>query len=111
MALAVALAVWTGIWGARYHPTNDAQMIAVIVLEAALLAQTIIALVRLSGTGLGEPVTFIAYSVGILLPLPLGFYLARLERTRWGSIIVCFMALVVAVMTLRLAGLWGFFSG
>ena len=50
--------------------------------------------------------TFVAYSVGILLPLPLGFYLAREERTRWGSLSLCFTAVVVAVMTLRLMQLW-----
>ena len=44
--------------------------------------------------------------MGILLPLPLGFYLARVERTRWGSLSLCFTAVVVAVMTLRLMQLW-----
>ncbi len=50
--------------------------------------------------------TFLAYAVGILLPLPLGFYLARIERTRWGSIILGFTGIVVGVMTLRLLQIW-----
>ena len=82
-------------------------MVGAIVLEAALLVQTVIAIVQLvGGQELNEPVTFVAYSVGILLPLPLGFYLARIERTRWGSLSLCFTAVVVAVMTLRLMQLW-----
>jgi len=77
------------------------------VLEAALLVQTVIAIGKLiGGAEIEESVTFVAYSLGILLPVPLGFYLARIERTRWGSLSLCFTAVVVAVMTLRLIQLW-----
>ena len=82
-------------------------MVGAIVLEAALLVQTVIAIVATGRRAqLDRAVTFVAYSVGILLPLPLGFYLARIERTRWGSLSLCFTAVVVAVMTLRLMQLW-----
>ena len=101
------LAAWLGVQAGRRRPTTEAQMVAAIVLEAALLVQTVIAIVRLvGGVQVDEGVTFVAYSVGILLPLPLGFYLARAERTRWGSLSLCFTAVVVAVMTLRLMQLW-----
>ena len=63
--------------------------------ELGLLVQSVIGIVRLGSAHLAEPVTFLAYAVGILLPLPLGFYLARIERTRWGSIILGFTAIVV----------------
>lgn len=106
VAAGLILGGWAGVWAARDRPTNDAMMIGAIVVEAALLVQTVLALVRLRQAGLTEPVTFVAYSIGILLPLPLGFQLARIERTRWGSIILCFTAVVVAVMTLRLMQLW-----
>jgi hypothetical protein len=98
---------WLGIQAYRRRPTTEAQMVVAIVLEAALLVQAVIALIGLAGDReLDEPVTFVAYSLGILLPLPLGFYLARIERTRWGSLSLCFTAVVVAVMTLRLMQLW-----
>jgi hypothetical protein len=100
------LGLWAGIWAGRRRPTNDALMIGAIVLEALALAQTVIALVRFGGADLAEPVTFIAYSIGILLPVPLGFYLARIERTRWGSASLAFTAVVVSVMTLRLLQIW-----
>jgi hypothetical protein len=102
----LVLGVWAGIQAHRRRPTNDALMIAAIAVELAVLAQSGIGLTRLSGAQLAEPVTFSAYAVGILLPLPLGFYLARIERTRWGSIILAFTAVVVAVMTLRLLQIW-----
>ena len=107
LAAALLLGAWSGIQAYRRRPTTDAQMIGAIVLEAALLAQTLIAIGKLiAGAELDESVTFIAYSLGILLPVPLGFYLARIERTRWGSLSLCFTAIVVAVMTLRLMQLW-----
>jgi hypothetical protein len=107
LSAGLLLGAWTGIQAWRRRPTNDAQMIAAIVLETALLVQAVIAIAGVAGgKELAEPVTFVAYSVGILLPLPLGFYLARIERTRWGSLSLCFTAVVVAVMTLRLMQLW-----
>ncbi len=107
LAASLLLALWTGIQAGRRRPTSEAQMIGAIVVEVALLAQVAIALVALfGGTVVAEPVTFVAYSVGVLLALPLGFYLAREERTRWGSLCLCFTAVVVAVMVLRLLQLW-----
>lgn len=110
LALGLLLAAWTGASAARRRPTGEVQMVVAIVLEAALLAQTVTGLVRLSGAHLTEPVTFVAYAIGILIPVPLGFQLARIERTHWGSVCLGFTALVVAVMTLRLAQLWGMFG-
>ena len=106
VAAGLVLGVWCGLQAYRNRPTDDALMIAAIVLEVALVVQTAIGLSRLGGAHLVEPVTFIAYAVGILLPLPLGFYLARIERTRWGSITLAFTAVVVGVMTLRLLQIW-----
>ena len=107
LSTGLLLGAWLGVQAWRRRPTTEAQMVAAIVLEVALLVQTVIAVVRLvGGVQLDEGVTFVAYSVGILLPLPLGFYLARIERTRWGSLSLCFTAVVVAVMTLRLMQLW-----
>ena len=107
LAAGLLLAVWTGIQAARRRPTTDAQMVGAIVVEVALLVQVVIALVQIvGGHQLSEPVTFVAYSIGVPLALPLGFYLAREERTRWGSLCLCFTAVVVAVMVLRLLQLW-----
>ncbi len=107
LAASLLLAGWTAIQAGRRRPTSEAQMIGAIVVEIGLAVQVVIALVRLAGgTAVAEPVTFIAYSLGVLLALPLGFYLAREERTRWGSLCLCFTAVVVAVMVLRLLQLW-----
>lgn len=107
LAAALGLAVWTGVQYARRRPTTEAQMIAAIVIEAALVLQAVLALFALSGADLYEPVTFVSYLIGVLLILPLGFQLARIERSRWGSLSLGFTGVVVAVMTLRLLQLWG----
>ena len=107
MTAAFLLAAWTGLQAGRRRPTSEAQMVGAIVVEAVLVVQAVIATVRVaSGAVLTEPVTFLAYLFGVLLPLPLGFYLAREERTRWGSLSLCFTAVVVGVMVLRLLQLW-----
>lgn len=106
LGIGLVLAAWTGVQAYRRRAATAPQLVAAIALEVALLVQSVIGGVRLSGTTLAEPVTFIAYSIGILAPLPLGIWVARIERTRWGSIALCFTAVVVAVMTLRLEQLW-----
>lgn len=100
------LGVWCAVQAARNLPTGEALMVGAIVVEIGLLVQTGIGLARLGSAHVAEPVTFVAYAVGILLPLPLGFSLARIERTRWGSITLAFTAVVVGVMTLRLLQIW-----
>lgn len=106
IGLGLLLTGWTGLQAYLRRAASGSQLIAAIALEVALLAQSAIAWVRLSSASPLEPVTFIAYSIGILAPLPLGIWVARLERTRWGSMALCFTAVVVAVMTLRLNQLW-----
>ena len=107
MTVGLLLAGWSALWATRRRPANAGQIVAALLLEAGLAVQAAIAIVRIIlGYQVAEPATFIAYSVGILLPLALGVYLARIERTRWGSLAVCFTAIVVAVMTLRLLELW-----
>lgn len=101
------LAVWTGITAARRRPADGPQIVASLIVEAGLAVQSVLAVVRIiGGAEVAEPVTFVAYSAGVLAPLLLGVYLARLERTRWGSLSLCFTAVVVAVMTLRLLQQW-----
>lgn len=107
VGIGLALGCWTGLQAYLRRPANGQQLIASIALETALLAQSVIVWIRLPDASVTEPVTLIAYSVGILAPLPLGIWMARLERTRWGSIALCFTAVVVAVMTLRLQEIWG----
>ncbi len=107
MILGLALAAWSGIESYLRKPASGQAIIAAAVLEVILLIQSVISILKMiGGAQVAEPVTFYAYLGGVLLPLPLGIYLARIERTRWGSLSLCFTAVVVAVMMLRLLQLW-----
>ncbi len=106
LGFGLLLAAVTGGWAYLRRPSARWQIVAAGVLQVAVLAQSVIAWFRAPGAGLGESVTFIAYSIGILVPLPAGIWAARVERTRWGSTALAFTCLVVAVMTLRLYQLW-----
>ncbi|WP_051266968.1 hypothetical protein [Nakamurella lactea] len=106
LGIGLLLAAWTGLQAYRRRPANAPQIVTAIALTAALAVQSVIGWFRMTADIPHDRVTFIAYSIGILLPLPLGIWVARLERTRWGSIALCFTAVVVAVMTLRLHQLW-----
>lgn len=110
LAVGLALAVWLAGQAALRRPANAAQIVAAGLLTLGLVVQSVISWVRLSrlptGDGPAEPATFVAYSIGVLLMLPAGIWVARLERTRWGSFALGVTALVAAVMTLRLHQLW-----
>ncbi|MDQ6656663.1 MAG: hypothetical protein M3Z00_00250 [Actinomycetota bacterium] len=107
VGIGLAIGCWTAVQAYLRRPANAAQLVASITLEAAALVQSAILWIRLPHTPVVEPVTLIAYSIGILAPIPLGIYLARLERTRSGCIALGFTTVVVAVMTLRLQQIWG----
>ncbi|NNG35928.1 hypothetical protein [Nakamurella aerolata] len=107
MAAGLLLAAWSGLWAYLRRPVNTVQWWWGAVLTGLLTVQSVVAWVRLIGpASVPETVTFIAYSAGVLIPLPVGLWMARLERTRWGSVALASTAVVVAVMLLRLWQLW-----
>jgi hypothetical protein len=50
--------------------------------------------------------TFVGYVIAFVLILPLGTLLARLEPTRWGSVIALVACLVEPVLVVRLHQVW-----
>jgi hypothetical protein len=53
-----------------------------------------------------ELATFVGYLLTAVLFLPAAAALARMEPTKWGSVIMGAAALVVAVLSLRLLQTW-----
>ena len=112
LAVAIMLAsVLVGAWclasAARNRFLNQAQYSSLLGLAALVLVQTAIATVRLiAGDHPVEFATFIGYLLTTALFLPAGLMVARLEPTRWGSVIAGGAALTVAVLTLRLIQVW-----
>ncbi len=77
------------------------------VLEAVLLVQVVIGLVRVfSDHGELNVAAYLGYLVGSLLILPIGFVWAAAERTRSGTAVLLVAVIAVPVLELRLHDLW-----
>ena len=87
--------------------TGPAHLAAAGVLEALLLLQVAIAVVRLvGGHRPEETATFLGYLAGIVLVPVAGVLWSRTEPSRWAGTVIGIAALVVAVMLWRLLHLW-----
>lgn len=103
----VGLGVWCVNSGARGRYLNQSQYTGLLVLSAVVLVQSLIATVRLiAGDRPVDLATFVGYLLTTALFLPAGLSLARMEPTRWGSLIAGGAALTVAVLTLRSLQVW-----
>ena len=103
----VGLGVWCLVSGARGRYLNQPQYSGLLVLAAVVLVQSIVAVVRLvAGDRPSDVATFVGYLLTTALLMPAGVWTARMEPTRWGSVIAGSASLVVAVLTLRCLQVW-----
>jgi hypothetical protein len=101
--VALALAVGAGYAAWRNQPPRRALMIGTIVLELFTIALVITAIVRVAGGHRADSMaTFIGYLVAFVIIPPAGFTLARLEPTKWASVIIAVVGLVEAILVVRL---------
>ncbi|MFI7218388.1 hypothetical protein [Micromonospora maritima] len=112
IVLSLVVAVWALVAAVRQQPPDRIQFAGLAVLEVALLALTVVALVALGGGDRpGEPGAFFGYLVTLVCLPPLAWVLARMEPTRWGSAIVCAICLVTPVVVVRLQQTWEVVGG
>ncbi len=112
IVISLALAVWALVAAVRHRPPDRIQFVGLAVLEVALLALTVTALVALGGGDRpGEPGAFFGYLATLVCLPPLAWVLARMEPTRWGSGIVCAICLVMPVVAVRLQQTWEALGG
>ncbi|HEY7222658.1 MAG TPA: hypothetical protein VH561_03445 [Micromonosporaceae bacterium] len=103
----VGLGAWCLTSGVRGRFLDQNQYTGLLVLSGVVLVQSLIAVGRLiAGAHPVEIATFIGYLLTTVLFLPAGLSLARMEPTRWGSVIAGGAALTVAVLTLRSVQVW-----
>jgi hypothetical protein len=82
---------------------------ALLILEAGLVAQLVIGLVRVFGDHGGLNVAaYVGYLVGALLVLPIGFLWSAGERTRSGTGVLLVAVITVPVLFLRVHDLWAY---
>lgn len=109
--LVVILSAAAVLWGLTTAAANRApgakQLIFAAVVEAVTLVQSLIALTRLIlGFRPVELVTTIGYLLVIVVWVPLAWFWANSERTRYSGVVLAVAALSVLGMTLRLLTLW-----
>jgi hypothetical protein len=80
----------------------------VVLLEAGLLVQAVLATVAVLGAERGDLslATFFGYLVATVAVLPAGAFWALGDRSRWGAGVLAVACLSVPVMILRLTQLW-----
>lgn len=107
IVLSLLLAAWSFVAAARDRAPDRVQLVGLVVVEASLVALIAAAVVSIAG---GErPVsagTFVGYCITALLLPALGWILARMEPTRWGSVIVGAVCVTVPVLVVRLQQTW-----
>jgi hypothetical protein len=100
-------AAWCLVTTLRKRPIGIGELVGMGVAQALVMAQVVISIIHLArGQRPHELATFIGYLVAILIILPAAGVLARLEPTRWGSLIATVGGLVVAVLIVRLDQVW-----
>ncbi|MCW2613270.1 MAG: hypothetical protein JWN08_264 [Frankiales bacterium] len=106
-ALAVALALAGGVLAARDLRPGKPLLQGVLALQLLVLVQAAIAVVRLlGGDAPDETGAFVGYLVVSVLLVPAGMVWSFEEKSRYGTLVLAVVCLVVAVLQERLGTLW-----
>jgi hypothetical protein len=104
----LALAAWYLVLAVLDRAPGRAALGAMAGLAALVLVLVVTALVWLfTGDREGDPFILIGYLITTVALPPTGFQLARMEPTRWGSVILTVACLTMPVLVLRLQQLAG----
>lgn len=100
---ALVLAAWFLLRSAQNRPPSRFDLIATAALGVLVTVLVVVAVIGLfDGTRPSETGTFAGYLVTTVAFAPVAVYLARLEPTRWGNLILGVACLVLPVLVLRL---------
>ena len=101
------LAGWAGVEALRDRPPSRHLLAGAAVAEVVVVALAGAAVIGLIGSDRPVEVpTFVGYLLMTVSMLPIGWVLARMEPTRWGTVTLMVTALVVPVLVMRLQQLW-----
>lgn len=106
-ALLVMLAALGYAW--RDRLIDDPLLIAVALVELAVIVQAVIALVRI-GSLETEKATFAAYALTLPFVPPFAAWLAIKEKSRWAMASIAIGAGSVAIMTYRMHQIWTLYA-
>ena len=107
IVLAGAAVVWGVITAIADRPPGKAQLLFDAGVWLLTLVQSIVAVVQLVGGF--EPAsmaTTVGYLIGIVVLIPVAWFWANVERTRFSGVVLAVAAFAVLAMTFRLLTLW-----
>ena len=106
-AVAIALAMAGGVLAARDLRPGKPLLQGVLLLQLLLLAQAAVAVtLMVRGDRPVETGAFVGYLVVSVLLVPGGLVWSFEEKTRYGTLVLAVVCLVVAVLQERLSTLW-----
>ena len=100
----LAMAAWGLLWAALDRPPSRAQLAGLGVVTLTVLVLGISVL--FTGGRPAETATFVGYLLTSLLLPPAAGALARMEPTRWGSLILGVGCLIIPVLVVRMQQVW-----
>ena len=107
LLLAGIAVIWGIVTTIADKPPGKAQLLFAAGVWLVTLVQSVVAAIRLAtGFRPQSPATLIGYLIGIVLLIPVAWFWANSERTRYSGLVLAVAALAVAAMTLRLLTLW-----
>jgi hypothetical protein len=107
IVLAGAAGVWGLVTAVVDRPPGKAQLLFDAFVWVVTVVQSAVGLVRIAtGFRPAETATTIGYLVAVLVLIPLAWFWANTERTRWSGVVLAVAAVSVLAMTLRLLQLW-----
>ncbi|MGI9155751.1 MAG: hypothetical protein ACR2FG_03820 [Marmoricola sp.] len=100
-------ALWLVVLIVRDRLPGDHTFLGLAVLEAGLVVQLVLGLVRVFGPHAHVSVpTYLAYLVGALVILPIGFLWSAGERNRSGTGVLLVAVIALPALFLRLHQIW-----
>ncbi|MFD8529610.1 hypothetical protein ACFV0L_19545 [Streptosporangium canum] len=107
IVLSLVIVVAAIVTAARNRAMGTVLLVALGVLEAALLVQAGFVIAGMvGGEGPDETATLIGYLAGTLVIPPAAAFLGLAERSRWGAIVIAVGGFAVCVMVGRLLQVW-----
>lgn len=107
IAACLVVALWAGTQAALDRPVGRPLVGGLVVLEVLLAAQAVVAVVAVvRGEHPASTVTFLAYAIGALLPVPIGGAWSLAERSRASTLVLVVVGLSLAVMVARMLQMW-----
>jgi drug/metabolite transporter (DMT)-like permease len=105
--IALAVAVVAAVDAARDRPPRRTTLYGTGVLILAALALVCAAIASLaSGHHASSATTFVIYLVAFVAFPIAALVMARMEPTRWGSVIIAAAGLIEAILVVRLDQVW-----